>query len=94
MSATCLRMVAIAQPFMITHLTLAGALRGAGDTKWTLYASALGIWGVRLTLAYLLVQRFGLGLVGAWIGMTADLFVRAAVVYWRFSTGQSKKVKV
>jgi putative MATE family efflux protein len=93
-SAMCLRLVALAQPFMIINFTLGGALRGAGDTRFTLLATAIGIWGVRLLLAQILVVNAGMGLIGAWIGMTADMFVRAVIVYWRFSTGHWKKIKV
>ncbi len=94
MSAMCLRLVAVAQPFGIANFTLGGALRGAGDTRYTLLATAVGVWCVRLVLAYLLVVRSGMGLMGAWIGMTADMFVRAALIGWRFSTGKWKHVKV
>ncbi len=94
MSAMCLRLVAVAQPFMITNFTLGGALRGAGDTRFTLVATAIGVWCVRLLLAYLLVVRAGMGLIGAWIGMTADMCIRAALVAWRFSTGKWKRAKV
>jgi len=93
-AAICLRLVAVAQPFMVTNFTMAGALRGAGDTRWTLYSSFIGIWVVRLALAYLLTVRLGMGLIGAWIAMVADMLVRAAVVYGRFSTGKWKKIKV
>jgi len=93
-AALCLRLVAVAQPFMITNFTLGGALRGAGDTRFTLVSTAVGVWGVRLTLAYILVVRLGLGLTGAWIGMTTDMFVRAFLVYWRFSTGKWKSARV
>ncbi len=93
-AAMCLRLVALAQPFMVTNFTMAGALRGAGDPKWTLYSSSIGIWVVRLVLAYLLTVRLGMGLIGAWIAMVADMFTRAIVVYGRFSTGKWKKIKV
>jgi len=93
-SAMCLRLVAVAQPFMITNFTLGGALRGAGDTRFTLLATAIGVWCVRLSLAYVLVVRMGMGLIGAWIGMTADMCVRAVLAYWRFWTGHWKKIRV
>jgi Na+-driven multidrug efflux pump len=93
-SAMCLRLVAVAQPFMITNFTLGGALRGAGDTRFTLLATAVGVWGVRLLLAQLLVINAGMGLIGAWIAMVSDMLVRAAIVYWRFSTGHWKHIKV
>jgi len=93
-SAMVLRLVALAQPFALTNFTLAGALRGAGDTKYTLLATAIGVWGIRLPVAYFLVVRANMGLLGAWIGMTLDMCVRAILVYARFRTGHWKRIRV
>jgi len=93
-AAMVLRLVAIVQPFALTNFTLGGALRGAGDTRYTLLATVIGVWGIRLPLAYLLVVRGDMGLLGAWIGMTLDMFVRALLVYARFHTGRWKKIRV
>ena len=93
-AAMVLRLVAVVQPFALTNFTLGGALRGAGDTRYTLLATVVGVWGIRLPLAYLLVVRGNMGLLGAWIGMTLDMFVRALLVYARFQTGRWKKIRV
>ena len=34
------------------------------------------------------------GLLGAWLGMFADLTVRAALIIWRFRCGRWEKIKV
>ncbi|HEY2733767.1 MAG TPA: MATE family efflux transporter, partial [Polyangiales bacterium] len=49
-------------PFLVTHFTLAGALRGAGDTLTPLWAAAVSNWGIRVPLGYLSARVFGLDL--------------------------------
>jgi putative MATE family efflux protein len=92
-SAVVIRIVAVSQPFMATHMVLAGGLRGAGDTRTVMLVSLVGICGVRLALASLLVY-LGYGLVGAWIAMSIDLIIRGSLLYWRFRHGGWKEAKV
>lgn len=94
LSSSMLKIIAIAQPFMATNFVLAGALRGAGDTKWTLYITMAGIWGVRIVTAYLLAIRLNMGLSGAWIAMALDMMTRAVLVNFRFRAGHWTKLNV
>lgn len=92
--AMCLRMVALAQlPFSSSSI-MTGALRGAGDTLPPLLIAAVGMWGVRLTLAWLLVNRLNLGLMGAWTAMVVDLWIRGTITFLRFRSGRWKSIKV
>ncbi len=91
---SALKIIALAQPFMIANFILAGGLRGAGDTRVTLCITALGIWGVRVVVAYILAIRMNMGLVGAWIGMALDMCTRAIFVALRFRTGRWAKIRV
>ena len=45
-----------AQPLMAVDWTLSGALRGAGDTQFPLFASVAGFYGLRLFLTILIVD--------------------------------------
>lgn len=90
----CLRIVALSQPFLAATMGFAGALRGAGDTKWVLVITIVGVWGVRLVLAYILVKILDLGLIGAWIAMSLDLTVRGILYFIRFKSGKWKHIKV
>lgn len=72
-------MLAIAQPFMGAHFTLAGVLRGAGDTVSPLCAAAIGNWGFRVPLAWLAAHVFGAGLTWVWAALIADHLARLAV---------------
>jgi MATE family multidrug resistance protein len=62
----------------------AGVLRGAGDTKYTMYANLVGHWCVGLPVALLLGFHFHFGVVGLWWGLCAGLTVVAAILFLRF----------
>lgn len=93
-SRICLRIIALIQPAQSTQFILAGALRGGGDTRFPLYSTVLGIWGMRVALAYLFVMIFGWGLTGAWLAIGFDQVLRAMVIYSRFRSGKWKQLEV
>ncbi len=89
-----LRIVAFTQIPEAFGFVIPGALRGAGDTKPGMYVTVLGIWGVRLTLTYILMNVFQLGLTAAWFAMFADWVVRASLYWYRLRQGGWKRIKV
>jgi putative MATE family efflux protein len=93
-AALWIRLQALAMPAIGMHFTLSGALRGAGDTRWPLNISALGMFAVRLPMALALGFMLGLGVLGAWIAFVVEYNVRAAIVAWRFRAGTWKTIKV
>ena len=92
--ALALRIVAFSQPFFASAMVLSGALRGAGDTVWPLRIALIGMWAIRLTLAVIFVWVLGLGLMGAWLAMGADLVIRGTMCYFRFKNGKWKTIKL
>ena len=93
-AAIALKIIALVQPSQSTQFVLAGALRGAGDTKWPLYSTIIGVWGFRVLLSYLFVQVLGYGLVGAWVAMAVDQFARSSIILYRFRSSKWKHVRV
>jgi len=85
--------VAAMQPFQSSQQVLAGALRGAGDTKAVAVCIFIGIVVVRPAVAYVLVAA-GLGVTGAWLAMFLDQAARAVYVFWRFASDKWKAIKV
>ena len=99
LTARLVRIVAFAQPPLALLMVLSGGLRGAGATRLPLVVNFLGLILVRLPLALLLARPdvplpaglgalpgLGLGVVGAWYAMAADLTVRGLamlVIFWR-----------
>ncbi|MBD3298575.1 MAG: hypothetical protein GF341_07975, partial [candidate division Zixibacteria bacterium] len=65
-------------------LTIAGALRGAGETRWVMTMPLIGGWLVRLPFAYLFGYILGFGLMGVWWMMFVDWLVRGTLISWKF----------
>jgi putative MATE family efflux protein len=78
---------AIFQVPLVTAIVYTFALQGAGETRRPMYVNLLGVFGVRLTLAYLCGIVLHGGLIGAWIGMCCDNTVRAILVFQLFRRG-------
>ena len=93
-AAIALKIIALVQIAQSSQFILAGALRGAGDTKWTLISTVVGVWGFRVVLSFILVQLLNWGLVGAWIAMAVDQLMRSAVILYRFNSNKWKTVRV
>ena len=99
-----LRLVALAQPTQAATNILTAALRGAGDTRFPVLITWLGLFAVRIPLAYLLTQSRidlgpfgawpGLGLWGAWLAMFADVHVRGLLILGRFAGGRWRTLRV
>jgi MATE family multidrug resistance protein len=70
----------------------AGALRGAGDTKWTFYANAIGHWFVAFPLALWLGHTLELGAPGYWWALTVGLTGVAAILILRFLRLSSRTI--
>jgi putative MATE family efflux protein len=89
-----LRLVAFAMPFLASCIVFTAALRGAGDTRVPVLFTWLGFFAVRIPLAYFLTGPAGLGLLGAWLAMCADIVVRGVFFLARFATGRWQHLKV
>lgn len=88
LAATGLRVLCFGQPFWGLAQVYAGALRGAGDTRFPLVATAAGVWAVRLPVAWFCGLFLGWGLAGIFISNSVDAATRAAFVTYRFMRGR------
>jgi len=89
-----LRLIAFVQPALVMMIIYSGALRGAGDTRTPLAINILGVFIVRLPVAYFFGVVLDGGLVGAWVGTALDLSVRGLLTNWRFSSGRWQGIRV
>jgi len=89
-----LLIVAFTAPGQISNVVFSGSLRGAGDTKFVAYSSLVSISIVRPVITYILCFPMGLGLIGAWIGLFVDQYVRLAFSSYRFRKGKWQKIKL
>lgn len=76
-----LRIEAFAEPMYAASIVCAGALRGAGDVAGPSILNLVSMWGVRISLAFVLVPH--IGLYGIWIAMCVELCVRGILFLLR-----------
>jgi len=86
--------------------TMRGSLRGAGDTRWPLYGTLLGMYVFRLPISLLalpvgagvtlgplsVAPGLGLGLPVVYVALVGDFYIKAAVNTGRFWSGRWKRV--
>ena len=82
-----------AQPLMAIDWTITGGLRGAGDSKFPLYASLAGFYGLRLALTIVIAHFHG-PLVWIFWTLLADYVVRSTLKALRFRTGKWALIRV
>lgn len=70
-------MLGLGLPFLVVHFTLAGALRGSGDTMTPLLAAAFGNWGFRVPLSFAFARVWSLSLPWLWSLMVMDHLARS-----------------
>jgi putative MATE family efflux protein len=92
--ARILKMVALVQPAQSSQFILAGALRGAGDTRATAVVTLLTVLLVRPSLAILAINGLGWGLDGAWVALLIDQLLRSGLILLRYRSGRWKKVRI
>lgn len=89
-----LRLIALFQPFLSLTMVISSALQGAGDTKFPMYSTLIGIWGVRVLIGYILAVVFELGLVGVWMAYCLDVILRGIILLVRFMKGKWSKIEI
>jgi multidrug resistance protein, MATE family len=70
----------------------AGALRGAGETRFTFVANVLGHWALGFPAAIALGFVLGLGVTGLWSGFVLGLSAVAAALFVRFLRVSSRAI--
>ena len=79
------------QPLMAAEFSLAGALRGAGDTRFPLYTVLAGMLLVRTTLAGFAGWQ-GLAVEWVFAALIGDYVVKAGLLVGRFRSGRWQQV--
>ena len=93
MGGGIMMMMAFILPFQNSQFILAGALRGAGDTKATAVIVFITVLFMRPIMGFITINAFELGLWGAWITIACDQLVRTGLVMLRFYSGKWMSIK-
>jgi Na+-driven multidrug efflux pump len=74
-------------PLLAVDFAIGGALRGAGDTRFPLVATFLGLIGVRCGLAAV-ATFMGLPVFWVYAALVGDYLLKAGLLVWRFHGGR------
>ena len=88
LTAQVLRIVSFCEPFFALSIVMAGALRGANDTRCPMFISLGCMWVIRMGLALILVFGFDAGLPGVWLAMAIELTFRGLFCALRWRSGK------
>ncbi len=91
LSAEAMIPLGLTQPLWAINFVLAGALRGAGNTRFPLAMSILGIWGTT-ALGVVSTGAFHAGLTYVWGGFLVFSPITAVLTWRRFKRGDWKVV--
>jgi len=79
-----LRIGMLLEPGRVFNIVVINALRATGDTRFPLLAGIASMWGVWVPLAWFLGIHCGLGVVGVWLSMCCDEWLRGILMYRRW----------
>jgi len=82
-----LLVAAVFQVFDAAATIARGALRGTGDVRYPAVVGTLAAWLLMPPAMWWLGYRMGLGAVGGWIGICAELVLTSALFWWRLEHG-------
>ena len=86
-----LKITAVGLPFINTHKTVSGALRGAGDSVAPLISSLISLWIFRVLLGYILISVMNMGAPAYRWCLNVDQFVRMTAMLIFYFSGHWKK---
>ena len=86
--AACVPVLLLCIPMSIPAMsinTMDAALRAAGETRFVMFASLVGVWIVRLPLSWLFGYHFGWGVMGIFLANFASFLYRMTLGLVRFN---------
>ncbi len=89
-----LLLAAVFQAFDAVTIVSAGALRGAGDTRWMAFVMGIASYFGFLPLAILLAWVADLGAVGAWVGATIYIIGVSGLIFYRFYSEKWRDISI
>ncbi len=90
LTAAVFSVALVHEPARNINTVVIPALKGSGDVRFPVCLGIVSMWGISVFGAWLLGIRLGYGLVGVWVAMTSDEWLRGLVVLWRWQSGAWK----
>lgn len=79
-----LRISVILELGRVFNIVVINSLRATGDARFPMQIGAVCLWAVWVPNSWLLGLHIGWGLVGIWIAMTCDEWLRGLIMYHRW----------
>lgn len=79
------------EPGRILNVIIINSLRATGDTHFPVIMAVISMWGISVPLGTFLALYMDWGLLGVWIGFTADEWCRGIAMLIRWKSGAWKK---
>lgn len=92
--AVILRLVAVYSLFDTLFIIYSGALKGAGDTRFAMWAQVLLAWFVFVPPVYALIHYFDASLTTAWTWSVVYVILLGLVFRTRYRTGLWKQIRM
>jgi MATE family multidrug resistance protein len=89
-SASAVQLLHVAAVFQIfdgANIIARAVLRGAADVRYPAWVGVITSWAFTPPLTWLLGYRLGLGALGGWLGMLAEIIVSTALLWRRLERG-------
>lgn len=88
-----LKIVGLSFGFLGIRIVIGGSFRGAGNTVAAMVLAIIALWGIRVPLAKVLSDNFGMGTTGIWWGMFMSNLLSAIIGAIWFKKGSWKEEK-
>jgi len=87
-------LAALFQIFDAIGIVMAGALRGAGDTRWPAVVTVSYSWLFFLPSSYFFGHVLGYRALGGWLAATLYVMLYGLTMWWRFESGRWEKIDI
>ncbi len=76
------------------NLLVIQSMRAAGDVAFPTIMGVLSMWGIAVLFAYILGVRLGWGIMGVWVAMAMDEWLRSIIslIRWKMGGWRGKRV--
>ncbi|MEH7335044.1 MATE family efflux transporter [Neobacillus drentensis] len=76
--------IVFVEPGRAMNIVLMNSLKSAGDVRFPVIIGIISMWGIAVSLSYLLGVHYGLGLLGIWLATGADEWLRGCFALRRW----------
>lgn len=91
---------AVFSSFDSINIVVMGALRGAGDTRWMMWAMAIGAYGLFMPVLFVIAYLFqdsensALASMICWVAAATYIIGMAGAMYWRFASERWREIQI